>query len=708
MAIYDGGFSGRPITLRLEVNQGAQSIEGNWSQVSWSLIAIKTGNTTAWNSNPAYWYVNINGAVWSGSWTYDFTSVGIGGSIFIASATTTYSHNADGTMTLSTYADASDPSGYLGFASAGGSLSLTTIPRATIGTWAVPGNAIAGVAKTLNLPRASASFTHTVHYSVGSTGWVLVGTGLGTSVSINVPLSTLSQIPNSTTGPGIIRVTTYNGATWIGAMDSSFILEAPASVVPDFTTVTNVEAVAGVAANIGGYVQGISKLNLAITGAAGIHGSTITAYKIEVAGQTINAVSGQTPTPLATSGTVPIVATITDSRGRTKQKTVNITVLAYAPPVITAITGQRALAGGTPDDEGTNIRVNINAAVQSLIVSTQRNALVYKVYSRIRGSGTWTLKTTQTPGGITFNSYYLATSYAIEDAWEFRVEVIDDFATSAIEFTIATAAIFQHWDGALGMGVGKYRQDGMLDVLGAIYQDDGRRVLGVEPADQVNGAMPLFDGTNWQAMLVKAPRIFASAAARDVVYPSPTQGIRVFRSDKQWVEQYFALYNSGSNPVGASSAGWYPIEGALPFGNVIRSTNAGNISHAAYTDLSANTFWDARRLVNMAAYNDGWAVGLAGRYRVHANVTAFGGSGLFAGFMVSTGATPTLPYALRGRDGSGHVQNYCEANPIVDDNFAVGDYFKLWALSALALGAWSATGNASAFTLEYVGPPLGP
>lgn len=487
MPTYEGGFSGRPVKLRLDVAQGNQSVDGNWSALHWTLYAIKTGNTTAFNNNPANWTVDINGAVWSGNFTYNFDGP-VGQAIVLASISTAYSHNADGTMSLYITAAAHDPSGFLGDAYIGPhTYVLTTIPRATLGVFATPGNAIAGVAKTLNLPRASSSFTHTVHYSFGSSGWVLVGTGLGTSVNITFPLSLLSNIPNAVVGSGTIRVTTYNGSTWIGARDSVFYLEAPASVVPDFTNVTFVEATAGLAANVGKFVQHISKLTPTVNGATAPYSATVASRKVLVDNQTVD--SGQTtPNVITTSGaTVPVVTTVTDSRGRTKVKNSTIEVLPYAPPVLNApITVQRSTSGGTVDDQGTYLRVNVNATVQSLMNSTQRNTMFIKTYVRPRSGAAWDAgqkatylkESYQVPSSaVTFNSYRNLGTYSIQNPYDVLVEVSDEFSTSAVQLIVPTASIFMHWDSNEGLGIGKYRANGMLDVLGQGYQNDGQKIV---------------------------------------------------------------------------------------------------------------------------------------------------------------------------------------------------------------------------------------
>jgi hypothetical protein len=327
-----------------------------------------------------------------------------------------------------------------------------------------------GSTYTLVTNRASSGFTHTITYQFGTkTG--TIGTNVGASVDWTIPADLLTEIPNAVSGAGIIITKTYSGATLIGTKNSNFAATAPLTAVPSFTTVTHSEATSGLAALVGAYVQGISTLNLAITGAAGYQGSTITGYEIKVENQTLNVASGVSG-PITGSGTVVLTGKVTDSRGRTATKTVNITVMAYAPPkFVTPATVQRSLAGGTPNEEGTYLRVNINGAVQSLINGTQKNALRYRVSTRIKGAPTFTVKVDTTTAAITFNSYVNVGTYSITDAYDVLVEVIDKFATSQVLITVPVAKIFMHWDENIGVGIGKYREWGALDVAGLIYQN---------------------------------------------------------------------------------------------------------------------------------------------------------------------------------------------------------------------------------------------
>lgn len=461
--------------LELDLDYGAQSIAGNYTTVYYTFRVVRQAGSTGTYGSTSGWFVDLAG-YGRISWAINYDFRPAGASLVVASGNYNLAHNSDGTASMSANAYWPHISTGMQATIVSGSIGLPTIARAS--SFSNMTNPVdAGQPITFNIVRADAGFTHDIDWFFGTrTG--RAATGLATTGSWAPPLDLLNEMPSTAQGNGFVRLYTNSGSTSIGYKDYPLAINAPASVVPTFTSVTHSEATTGVAAIIGAgvYVQGISKLNVANTGAAGVYGSTITAHKIEVAGQTINASSGVT-TPILSSGTVAIKGTVTDSRSRSTTKTVNVTVLPYAAPTINAVTVQRALATGVVNEDGTYLRVNINAAVQSLINGTQKNTITYKVYSRPYGTTTWTLKNTTTPTGIAYNSYVLLSGYSIQTSYDVMVEVIDKFSTSAVQNTVPTAAIFMHWDGSAGVGIGKYRQNGQLDVLGQIYENNGYRVL---------------------------------------------------------------------------------------------------------------------------------------------------------------------------------------------------------------------------------------
>lgn len=452
-------------TLALDIFLAGQSVANNTSTIEWELRLSGPGSThNDWATTPSSWSVDIDGQKSSGTKAYDFRNYDV---LVLGNGTKTITHKVDGTKTIITTGTFNDAASGVGDDTVSDDVVLTPIPRTSNPTLSAASVA-AGSTITITTNRASASFTHDITYKFGSaTG--TIANDVGVSTTWTPPLSLLSQIPNSTSGSATITTKTYNGASLIGTATDTVTITAPSSVVPTIGGITRTETVTNVSTNVGAFVQNQSKLSLAITGAAGAYGSTISAYKITVAGQTINAASGTTGV-INAKGTVPIVATVTDSRGRTGTFTQNITVLAWAPPVITALTAQRATSTGVVAENGTYIRVNINAAVQSLINSTEKNTLTLAILTRLRGATAWTSKyaaTLQT--GIAYNNYILLSSYPIEDSYEVLVNVTDRFATSSGQTTVATSSVFMDWaDG--GLGVGKFHEQGALDVGGPIYE----------------------------------------------------------------------------------------------------------------------------------------------------------------------------------------------------------------------------------------------
>lgn len=388
----------------------------------------------------------------------------------MATATKTVTHNADGTKTFSLSGsidlEVTLSGKYYGTVSVGPqSFTLDPIPRASQPTLSAS-QVEYGQSVTIYTNRASSSFTHTLRYNWnGHTG--TIATGVGTSYTWTVPLSFMNYIPNATSTTGTIYCDTYSGGKLIGTKSVTLKTVVPASVVPTFDTITHSEAVPDVATKVGQYVKGLSKLNIAITGAAGAYGSTITAYKIEFDGKTYNSQS-VTTSVISQSGTLTIKGTVTDSRGRSYSKTVSITVLDYSPPQITGVTVRRCNSDGTPNDLGEYASVSRSVTISTL--GGKNTATVY-VESAPRGSGAWTTKHTQNITGNISGTVVIGT-YSVTQSFDIRVRVVDQFTTSTATSTLSTGVVTMSW-AQQGVGIRKVWERGALDVNGMIYTNAG-------------------------------------------------------------------------------------------------------------------------------------------------------------------------------------------------------------------------------------------
>ena len=215
-SITIGSTSGsRPYCI-LTVNQSSQNIAENKTTVSYSLVlkrpsAISSSATKSWS-------VTINGTTHNGSGT-----IGGSGDKTLLSGTQVIPHNNDGTKTISFSGSAKLEitwgSTWMGTISGSGSMNLTTIPRAssvsTSASGAYPNSGI-----TINISRASSSFTHTLTYSCGGSSGT-IATGVATSYAWTVPASLITQLPNANQ-TCTITCYTYSGGSHIGTKTTSF------------------------------------------------------------------------------------------------------------------------------------------------------------------------------------------------------------------------------------------------------------------------------------------------------------------------------------------------------------------------------------------------------------------------------------------------------------------------------------------------------
>lgn len=348
------------VSISIEIKQNSQNVTNNTSNVTVAVKAAWTGGS--WNATgQCTGTLTIDGVKYSFTGIKFNTGQSTTGSQTIMTKTVNVGHASDGTKKLN--CSASFVTGVSsGTVTASGSKTLTTIPRATTPTLSATSVDMGGKV-TINLPRASSSFTHDLAYSFNDAAYVSIKTGAGTSYEWTVP-DKASSIPNATSGTMKIRCITKNGSTTIGTKYVNLTAKVPASVVPSISAVSVTEATAGLAAQFGAFIQNKTKLKVAIT-AAGAKGSTIKSYKTTLLGSTYVAASFTTGV-LSSAGTLSLVTTVTDSRGRTAKKTTSITVLAYTKPQIQLLRVYRCTEDATPADDGQYMVVEYAYSVPAL------------------------------------------------------------------------------------------------------------------------------------------------------------------------------------------------------------------------------------------------------------------------------------------------------------------------------------------------------
>ena len=462
--------SSNSLYLNVYIDEVSTDVSANTSTINWQLTVSrytyyhtfnKQGDSTlsltldgqnVHSSNPIW-------EVWDGEVT-------------LASGSSTISHNSDGRKTLPFSCTFNPNNGLHGTITVSGNLGLTAIPRSS--SVSVSAGVI-GSAVTININRQSSSFKHTVRYSwAGKSG--TIATNVDTSTNWTIPLDFVNDIPSSASGTGTIYVDTYSGSTKTGTQSTTLTASVPSNVKPTFTGVSLSDlnsAAQNLIPNGNTFIQVISNIKVAFSGAVGSYGSSITGYYAEIVGKNQSTSSnGGSLGIMNYNGTIKIRASVSDSRGRwSDTREVSVTVLEYFAP---ALSFSIARTGST----SSTLTVTRNAKISPLAVSgSQKNsmALTFKV-ARL-GTTNFQVDTGPATGSWTSISSLvnsqanLAGNYLANQSWVVIGALEDKFTRTEFMVNVATESVVLSYDRS-GVGVNKIRERGALDVKGDIFANN--------------------------------------------------------------------------------------------------------------------------------------------------------------------------------------------------------------------------------------------
>lgn len=305
-------------------------------------------------------------------------------------------------------------------------VELPTIARKSSVTCA-DGNI--GSATTININRASSSFTHTLTYSFqGLTGTIATKTK-NTSISWTIPTSFYAKIPNTNSSKGTITCQTYSGDTLIGTSTctfNTFVINSNPSISATIED-TNTSAIQATG-DKNKLIRYISNAKVVIT-ATPKNSATISSVKVvngsqtkTTATSTINAVDG---------GTFNL--SCIDSRGLSASATVTKTLVEYIKPVIT----------GVVLDRPSTTSNTINASVQGLCFNgsfgAKTNSFELKWRYKKLTDTSWGNYTTVTAtrNGNNFNfSGELGKNFSYTEAFNFEFVLSDYFMSNTYSATV--------------------------------------------------------------------------------------------------------------------------------------------------------------------------------------------------------------------------------------------------------------------------------
>lgn len=463
----------RGYRIRLWVDQVGQDIQNNTSQVILRLALLNTTTTFAQYSCSAYVEFNGQRLNWSGSPSV----LGWNQTIQLIDQTITVQHSDDGVGVFSVHAHFNGSGGWSpGNLDIGNQqITLTTIPR---GSSVRVSDGFIGNQVDISIDRKIGSATHTLRYDWGNKKGKIAD-NVGTSYKWTIPEDFANDIPNSTSGWGTIYVDTYINGNFIQTQSTTLT----ASVItnnlkPSFTGFTLTDANTATQRVIPEkthFVSILSLVKVVFNGAQAKSGATIVGYYAEIVGANnsvtenggvLREVSVSKDTQMTLRGRVQ------DSRGIWSDwLETKITFLFYFSPILSFEVSRSGFKSDT-------LTIKRYAKIAPLVVNgSQRNIMKLTfstakvgwdnfVIDNGRAGGEWSsISELNASSANLGNTYPADTSYIVKGKLE------DSFSITEFQATAPTDRVVMTYDKS-GVGIGKYRENGALDVNGDIYANN--------------------------------------------------------------------------------------------------------------------------------------------------------------------------------------------------------------------------------------------
>lgn len=399
----------------------------------------------------------------------------------------TVAHDGDGTRTIYYRGEFKNKSNNKVIPINNASLTLTTISRASYGA-----DVTAEIAKpvTINITKREAWMRHSIWVRVGDWDQKIAGDNIDTSYTWTPPIDIANQFPNSISGTGTITYISYADGIERGRDIRKITVNVPTNLFKPGFTGFNLSDTNPVTQNLipspTHFVSTLSRIKVGFDGARGAAGASITGYYAEiVSGNTSAQINGgilTVPTTM-TDKQMTVRAKVQDSRGLWSDwREQPITVLAYFNPTL------RFEAKRTGEKLDT-ITLKRFLKVAALSVNgTQKNTTKLTFKTRKVGTDTYTTDSTnewQNISELNGSDVNLNGKYPADTSWEVLGRVEDKFSYTEFVITVSTDKVVMSYERD-GVGIGKYREMGVLDVNGLIYSD--RKQIQHHKLTEPNGA----------------------------------------------------------------------------------------------------------------------------------------------------------------------------------------------------------------------------
>lgn len=377
-------------------------------------------------------------------------------------------------------------------------IKLTPIPR---GSSVSVAEGFIGNQVDITIDRKLAGATHTLRYAWGNKQGKIAD-NVGTSFKWTIPADFANDIPNATTGRGTIYVDTYVDGELIQTQSTTLT----ASVVTDnmkpsftgFTLTDTNPTTQRIIPEPTYFVSIMSLVKVAFNGAQAKNGAAIAGYYAEIVGasNSVSANGGVFREVSVNKDTqMTLRGRVQDSRGIWSDwKETKITFLFYFSPTLKF----EVARSGSKSDTLTIKRfakiapLSVNGVQKNTMKLTFTTAKVRTsnvVADNGSAGGEWSSISEFKASNANLGKEYPAdTSFIVTGKLE------DRFSVSEFQTTVPTDKIIMSYD-QQGVGIGKYRENGALDVNGLIYS--GSKPIQHHRLTEVRGAAIIeYNNTN--------------------------------------------------------------------------------------------------------------------------------------------------------------------------------------------------------------------
>lgn len=465
----------RGYRIRLWIDQVGQNVQNNTSDVRIRLALLNQWWTFA--GYQCYGYVDGFGQrlEYSGS----PSMLSNNSEIQLIDRTITVQHADDGTGVFVVRAHFNGSGGYSpGNLDIGSqTITLTTIPR---GSTVSVSDGVIGKQVDISIDRKIDGATHTLRYS-----WYnkqgKIADNVGTSYKWTIPEDFADDIPNSTSGWGTIYVDTYINGKFIQTQSTVLTASIDTNLLKPYFKGFTLEdantATQRVIPEKTHFVSIMSLVKVTFNGAQAQHGASITGYYAEIVGANnsvtenggvFREVSVNKDTEMTLRGRVK------DSRGVWSDWVeTKITFLFYFSPILSFEVSRSGFKSDT-------LTIKRYAKIAPLVVNgSQRNIMKLTFSTAKVGWDNFVIDNGQAGGEwssiseLNASDANLGNSYPADTSYIVKGKLEDRFTSASFQVTVPTDEVIMTYD-RQGVGIGKYRESGALDVAGDIYANNSQ------------------------------------------------------------------------------------------------------------------------------------------------------------------------------------------------------------------------------------------